>query len=197
VVKTFRQASNRPTNARRKATFGADDFLILATDQEGNGELPAALKTYERGLVQFPDSIALNRAAGRLEVALKENRVAVQHLSKALARVSSDHEAAYYLGQALAAEGDDRAARIHWEFAQQSGSYHAAAMMALAALESREGQRERALRIVQELVSNRPDLIQAGGMEVCALARTAASSRGSQASRILEAERSDLFLASL
>ena len=161
------QTGKQPTHERApEATFGADDFLILATDQEGNGELLAALKTYERGLVQFPDSIALNRAAGRLEVALKENRVAVQHLSKALARVSSDHEAAYYLGQALAAEGDDRAARIHWEFAQQSGSYHAAAMMALAALESREGQRERALRIVQELVSNRPDLIQAGGMEV-------------------------------
>ena len=164
------QTGKQPSHERAlEATFGADDFLILATDQEGNGELLAALKTYERGLVQFPDSIALNRAAGRLEVALKENRVAVQHLSKALARVSSDHEAAYYLGQALAAEGDDRAARIHWEFAQQSGSYHAAAMMALAALESREGQRERALRIVQELVSNRPDLIQAGGMEVALL----------------------------
>jgi tetratricopeptide (TPR) repeat protein len=164
------QTGKQPTHERApEATFGADDFLILATDQEGNGELLAALKTYERGLAQFPDSIALNRGAGRLEVVLKENRVAVQHLSKALARVSSDHEAAYYLGQALAAEGDDRAARIHWEFAQQSGSYHAAAMMALAALESREGHRERALRIVQELVSNRPDLIQAGGMEVALL----------------------------
>ena len=164
------QTGQQPTHERAsEATFDADDFLVLATDQESNGELLVALKTYQRGLAQFPDSIALNRAAGRLEVALKENRVAVQHLSKALARVSSDHEAAYYLGQALAAEGDDRAARIHWEFAQQSGSYHAAAMMALAALESREGQRERALRIAQELVSNRPDLIQAGGMEVALL----------------------------
>jgi tetratricopeptide (TPR) repeat protein len=164
------QTGKQPCHERPpEATFGADDFLILATDQESKGELLVALKTYQRGLAQFPDSIALNRAAGRLEVVLKENRVAVQHLSKALAWVSSDHEAAYYLGQALAAEGDDRAARIHWEFAQQSGSYHAAAMMALAALESREGQRERALRITQELVSNRPYLIQAGGMEVALL----------------------------
>lgn len=165
-IQTGKQLSHeRPP----EATFGADDFLLLATDQESNGELLVALKTYQRGLAQFPDSIALNRAAGRLEVVLKENRVAVQHLSKALARVSSDHEATYYLGQALAAEGDDRAARTQWEFAQQSGSYHAAAMVALAALESREGQRERALRITQELVSNRPDLIQAGGMEVALL----------------------------
>jgi tetratricopeptide (TPR) repeat protein len=164
------QTGKQPPHERPpEATFGADDFLALATDQERNGELLVALKTYQRGLAQFPDSIALNRAAGRLEVVFKENRVAVQHLSKALALVSSDHEAAYYLGQALAAEGDDREARIHWEFAQQSGSYHAAAMMALAALESREGQRERALRIVQELVTNRPDLIQPGGMGVALL----------------------------
>jgi tetratricopeptide (TPR) repeat protein len=164
------QTGKQPSHERPpEATFGADDFLILAMDQESNGELLVALKTYQRGLTLFPDSIALNRAAGRLEVVLKENRVAVQHLSKALARVSSDHEAAYYLGQALAAEGDDWAARIHWEFAQQSGSYHAAAMMALAAQESREGHRERALRIVQELVSNRPDLILPGGMEVALL----------------------------
>lgn len=155
----------------REASRCTDDFMAIGTDQESNGELAAALATYQRGLTRFPDSIALNRAAGRLEVALRQYGAAVQHLSKALAWVSSDHEAAYYLGLALEARGDDRSARIQWEVAQQSGSYHAPATVALAALEARSGDRTRALGMIQELVSNRPDLTRAGGMEV-ALLRT-------------------------
>src|SRR5439155_8528561 len=75
---------------------GADDFLALGTDQESNGELPVAHTTYQRGLARFPNSIALNRAAGRLEVVLKHYEPAAQHLSKALSWVNSDHETAYY-----------------------------------------------------------------------------------------------------
>jgi tetratricopeptide (TPR) repeat protein len=150
-------------------SFGADDYLTIAAGQESNGELLAALKTYQRGLARFPDSISLNRAVGRLEVALKQYGAAMQHLSKALARASNDHEAAYYLGEALSADGRNREARIQWEFAQLSSSYHAAAMIALAALEAREGKREHALRILQEVVSNRHELVQAGCMEVALL----------------------------
>jgi tetratricopeptide (TPR) repeat protein len=101
---------------------------------------------------------------------------------RALAWVSSDHEAAYYLGLALEGEGDDRSARIQWEFAQQSGRYHAPAMMALAALEARGGDRMRALGMVREVVSSRPDLIHAGGMEVALLR---ALRRGSEAKKRL------------
>ena len=165
-VQTGKQASHEyPAEANRSA----DDFLALGTDEESNGELAVALATYQRGLTRFPDSIALNRAAGRLEVILRQYGVAVPHLLRALAWVSSDHEAAYYLGLALEAEGDHRSARIQWAFAQQSGRYHAPAMMALAALEARGGDRTRALGMVQELVTNRPDLIHAGGMEVAIL----------------------------
>jgi tetratricopeptide (TPR) repeat protein len=70
-------------------SFGADDYLTLAAAQESNGELPVALKTYKRGLARFPDSISLNRAAGRLEVALNQYGKAVQHLSKALAALEA------------------------------------------------------------------------------------------------------------
>ena len=149
----------------------ADDYVAVGTDQESNGQLEAALATYQRGVTLFPDSIALNRATGRLEVILRQYGAAVPHLSKALAWVSSDHEGAYYLGLALEAKGDDRGARTQWEFAQQSGNYHAPAMMALAALQARGGDRTLALSIVQELVGGRPDLTRAGDMEV-ALLRT-------------------------
>jgi tetratricopeptide (TPR) repeat protein len=152
-----------------EANFCAEDILGLATDQESNGELLLALKTYQRGLARFPNSIVLNRAAGRLEVSLKQYEAARQHLSKALALMSSDHETAYYLGLALAAKGEHREARIHWEFAQQSGSYHAPALMELAALEARGGERKRALQMIQDVVRIRPEIVRAGGMEVALL----------------------------
>jgi tetratricopeptide (TPR) repeat protein len=151
---------------------GADDFLAVGTDQESNGERIVALKTYQRGLMRFPNSIGLNQAAGRLEVILQQYDLAAQHLSKALAWVNSDHETAYYLGLALAAQGDVQGARTQWEFAQQSGSYHAPAMLMLAALEAGSGNRLRALKMIQEVVSNRLDLVRAGGIEVALLRAT-------------------------
>jgi tetratricopeptide (TPR) repeat protein len=151
---------------------GADDFLAVGTDQESNGELLIALKTYQEGLARFLSSIALNQAAGRLEVILNQYDLAAQHLSKALAWVSSDHETAYYLGLALAAQGDLQGARTQWEFAQQSGSYHAPAMMMLGAAEAKAGDRPTALRMIQEVVSNRPNLVRAGGIEVALLRAT-------------------------
>jgi tetratricopeptide (TPR) repeat protein len=167
-VQTGKQPSHEyPAEPNR----GADDYLALGTDQESNGELPVALTTYQRGLARFPNSIALNQAAGRLEVILTQYEPAAQHLSKALAWVNSDHETAYYLGLVLAANGNERGARSQWEFAQQSGSYRAPAMMLLAAMESRGGDRERALKMVQQAVNNRPDLTRAGTIEV-ALLRT-------------------------
>ena len=148
---------------------GADDFVAVGTDQESNGELIVALKTYQQGLARFPNSIALNRAAGRLELILNQYELATQHLSKTLAWVNSDHETAYYLGLALAAQGDVSGARTQWEFAQQSASYHAPAMMLLAALEAKAGNRPSALRMIQEVVSIRPEAVRAGGMEVALL----------------------------
>ena len=165
-VQTGKQPSHEyPAEANR----GADDFLAVGTNQESNGELIVALKTYRQGIARFPNSIALNQAAGRVEIILNQYDHAAQHLSRALAWVNSDHETAYYLGVALAAQGDVQGARTQWEFAQQSASYHAPAMMMLAALEGRAGDRLSALRMIQEVVSNRPDLTRAGGIEVALL----------------------------
>lgn len=164
------QAGKQPSHEfPAEPNRSADDFLALGTDQESNGELPVAHTTYQRGLARFPDSIALNRAAGRVEVILRQYAPAAQHLSKTQAWVNSDHETAYYLGLALAANGDERGARSQCEFAQQSASYHAPAMMMLAAMGARAGDRERALKMVQQAVHNRPDLTRGGAIEIALL----------------------------
>jgi len=152
-----------------EADFGADDFVSLATEQESNGELPIALNTYQRGLGRFPDSIALARGAGRLEVTLQQYTSALTHLFRALARISSSQETAYYLGLAEAATGDERKARTHLEFAQQADSFRAPALLALAALEARSGYRTRALTLVEETLRARPHLTRAGAMELALL----------------------------
>jgi tetratricopeptide (TPR) repeat protein len=176
-VQTGKQPSREyPAQANR----GADDFLAVGTGQESNGELIVALKTYQQGLERFPNSIALNQAAGRLEVIVNQYDLAAQHLSKALAWVNSDHETAYYLGLALAAQGDVQGARTRWEFAQQSGSYHAPAMMRLAALEAGSGNRFPALKMVEEVVSHRPELVRAGGIEVALLRATERKAEATQ-----------------
>lgn len=149
--------------------FGADDYVSLGSEQERNGDLLIALSTYRRGLMRFDDSVALNRAAGRVEVSLKQYEPAVQHLSKALERDSSDHEVAYYLGLAFEGSGDDRDARIQWNFAQQSARFRSAALMALAAQESRESNWEQALQLIQKAAANHPELVRAGGLEVALL----------------------------
>src|SRR5713226_7476019 len=165
-VHTGEQPSHQyPAEANR----GADDFLAVGNDQESNGELLVALNTYQQGLARFANSIALNQAAGRLEVILNQHDLATQHLSKALASVNSEHETAYYLGLALAAQGDVQGARSQWEFAQQSGSFHAPAIMQLAGLEARAGDRQGALRMIQEVVGGHSELARAGDIEVALL----------------------------
>ena len=152
-----------------EANFGADDFVALAADQESNGELLVALSTYQRGLARFPRSIALNRGVGRLQVVLKQYGTALPHLTRALSWASNDHEAGYYLGLAEAAEKDDRSARTHLEFAQQSQRFRGPALMALAELEGRAGNHQRALGLVQAVVDGAPDLTRAGEMELAFL----------------------------
>ena len=167
------QTGEQPARAYApEASRGAEDFLAMGTDQESNGELLIAIETYRQGLARFPQSIGLNRAAGRLEVTLNQYGNAAEHLSKALTWVNSDHETAYYLGLAMAGQGDLQGARTQWEFAQQSSSYHAPAMMLLSALEARAGDRQSALRMIQEVVSDPSDWVEAGNMEVALLRAT-------------------------
>jgi tetratricopeptide (TPR) repeat protein len=147
------------------------DLLAIGTQAELDGRLLVALETYKDALQRFPDSLDLNRAAGRLAVGLKQYDLATTCLSKVLARLTPDRESAYYLALAFVARGDDRRARTLLEAAQAYGAFRAPALLALAALTSRQGHRVQALDLLQRVAGEQPDAVRAGAIEV-ALLRT-------------------------
>ncbi len=147
----------------------SDDSVAIGTDQERNGDLLAAHGTYLKGLQSFPESLALNQAAGRLEVVLKQYQAGAEHLAKVLSRVSNDSEAAYYRAFALSTLGEASEARRLWESSQQFGRFQASALFALAADEARSGNLDKSLHLIEKAAREHLDSIRLGGMEVALL----------------------------
>ncbi len=142
------------------------DYAALGQQQELDGQLLVAMATYREGLKRFPESLELNRSAGRLLVGLKQFEAAVPLLTKALARVSNDHEMAYYYGVAEGALGHSRRARVNWELAQQYGTFAAASHFNLAAIAWKAGDRAEAFDRIGRAIQAAPDAVRAGAMEV-------------------------------
>ena len=132
----------------------ADDWVELGTDQELQGELLAAIETYRDGLRRFPDSFALNVAAGRLAAGLERYAETVQYLEPAAARATWDPEIAYYVGIAYDGLGENRKARLAYETAARMPSFRAAASLKLGELLSRQGDREGALQFLRAAQSD-------------------------------------------
>ena len=162
------------------ASWTDGDFAAMGQQQELNGELLVAMVTYREGLKRFPESLELNRSAGRLLVSLKQFDAAGPLLTKALARVSNDREMAYYLGVAELALGHSRRAAVNWEVAQQFGTYAAASRVNLAAISWKAGDRVEALDRISRAIQAEPDAVRAGGIEV-ALLRTAGQNEKARA----------------
>ena len=151
------------------AQRSSDDFLALGTQQELDGRKLTSLATYREGLQRFPDSIELNRAAGRLEVGLKQYEQSVAHLSKTLDRVSNDREADYYLGVALDTQGQGRRARLALEAGQSYGTFRPASLFALAEVTSRAGNRAGGLLFLERAISESAFPLRMGNVEVALL----------------------------
>ncbi len=132
-----------------------DDPLRRGTERELQGELLAALRTYQDGLQHAPGSFALSVAAGRLCAGLQRYAEAIRYLEPAAARATSDPEIAYYLGLAYDGAGDSAKARLAYEAAARMPSFRAAANLKLGELLARGGDREGAL---QALSGARSDL---------------------------------------
>jgi len=156
------------------------DYAALGQQQELDGQLLVAMATYREGLKKFPESLELNRSAGRLLVGLKQFEAAVPLLTKALSRVSNDREMAYYIGVAERALGRSRRAEVGWESAQQYGTYASASLFNLAALAWKVGDRTEAFDRLNRATQAAPDAVRAGGMEV-ALLRTAGQTEKARA----------------
>jgi tetratricopeptide (TPR) repeat protein len=165
-VKTGKQGSHAFPSEKE---FSEDDFVALGTMQERNGELLVAHATYLKGLHSSPESLALNRAAGRLEVALAQYQAASDHLAKVLSRVSNDYEAAYYRGLALSAMNNSGEARRLWEGAQHFGQFQSPALFSLAAEEARNGNLGESLLVIEKAPHAHSGLVRLGGMEIALL----------------------------
>ncbi len=161
TIKTGPQEGRRfPPPDRR----GAGDYAAIGEDRELNGNLPAAWATYTEGLRRFPEDFELNRAAGRLAVTLNRWEEAVPLLIEAQRLVSNDPETHYYLGIACNALGETRKARGEWQRARLFRGLRSAARLA-----AREGDRQAALAEIRALLSEHPQDLRAGGMELALL----------------------------
>jgi tetratricopeptide (TPR) repeat protein len=145
------------------------DFLELGIDQESNGEVLAAISTYREGLKRFPDSFILHRAAGRLDVGLKQFADAISQLSPVLTRVSTDKEASYYLGLAYVATGELQKARRAFEVSEQYGTFRAPSLFELAALDARSGELDKAHEKLSTAYAEFPDAARLSDLDVTLL----------------------------
>jgi tetratricopeptide (TPR) repeat protein len=145
------------------------DFLQLGDEQERNGEVLDALRTYREGLKRFDRSVELHKAAGRLGVAVKQYASAVADLSIVMMRVSNDQEASYYLGQAYLASGELEKARRAFEVSEQYGTFRPAALYELAALDSRKGEFGKAHEELLTAYTEFPDAARLADMDVTLL----------------------------
>jgi len=149
-----------------------DDFAELGSDEETDGKLLDAQATYSQGIKQFPQSVALHRALGRLEVALMAYPAAAKHLKFVLDRVSTDQEAAYYLGLAELMQGDSGRARHSLETAEQYGVYRSATRFELAAAACRQGRLSEAQRTLEGIVAEVRGEFRIGALSVSLLRLT-------------------------
>jgi tetratricopeptide (TPR) repeat protein len=145
------------------------DFLEWGTEQERNGMVLEALSTYREGLKHFPASVALHRAAGRLDVALKQYAEATQQLSPVLTRISNDKEASYYLGIAYVSTGELEKARRAFEVSVQYGTFRAPTLFELAALDARKGELKKAHEKLVAAYTEFPDAARLSDMDVALL----------------------------
>jgi tetratricopeptide (TPR) repeat protein len=147
-----------------------DDWLQQGKTEELNGNLVAALQTYQKALVKFPADFELLKAAGRLDTCLNRFEQAVSHLSAAHDRNTTDAEISYYLG--IAYEGVERendAADAYRE-AMRLPSYRAAAALRLAELEARRGALKEAKEFLTTSLGSEPNDLRAGE-ELAAVSR--------------------------
>ena len=149
----------------------AGDFVERGRGEELEGRLLRAWDTYEAGRTRFPASFDLARAAGRLAVALQRYAEAAPRLEEALARVSSDGEAHYYLGLARAGLGDDERARASWEAAAHFARWRAPSLLQLARGAARAGDGGHAVGLLDQAIAAGPGITRAGALQVALLRR--------------------------
>ena len=166
-MKIGRQA--KPDNGEARKTVA--DFLKLGEHDELQGLPGLARSTYEEGLRRFAADVWLSKALGRLAASEGRFEEAIASLSQAQKGLPRDPEIHYYLGIAYRGLGDDAKARPEFESVPQWIALHAAAALELAALHARAQDSAGALKLVDDVLAQWPDLVEAGSIQVAVLRR--------------------------
>jgi tetratricopeptide (TPR) repeat protein len=139
-----------------------DDWLQFGDQQELDGNVLAAMQTYQDALSKFPDSFGLRKAAGRLCASLLRFTEAKRFLEPVYARNTSDSEVSYYLGIAYDGLGQIREARESYESAARMPEFRAAGGLKLAELWAREGNLKKAESYLELATGAAPNDVRVG-----------------------------------
>ena len=126
----------------------ADDWLQLGKNEELDGNLLAAVQTYEKALQKFPTSFELLKGAGRLDASLNRFEEALPRLVEVRDRNTSDTEISYYLGIAHEGLEQEEAATDAYREALRLPDFRAAAAVRLAEVEARAGKLGQAKQLL-------------------------------------------------
>ncbi len=139
------------------------------TSHELADRLRSALYEYQKGLEQFPDSIPLQKALGRLDVALSRFEESAKLLARVHAAAPGDDETSYYLGVAQAMLGRDADARGALSEVRSTSPFAAPAALQLASIAARAGQYTAGLAALGPLLSTPSSTARAGTLEIAFL----------------------------
>lgn len=150
-----------PYRLPEEAKRTADDWLQLGKDEELNGNVLAAVQTYEKALQKFPGSFELLKAAGRLDASLNRFEEALPRLVEVHDRNTSDTEISYYLGIAYEGRGRYEEAADAYREALRLPDFLAAAAVRLAELQARAGKLEQARGLLTLGLQSAPEDLRA------------------------------------
>ena len=146
------------------ASANKDPFVRAADDEQARF-LDRALVEYKAALKESPHDATVRKAAGRFSLSLHRFAEATAILEPP----GADAEAAYYLGVARSALGDDEAAMALWKKIVAEPRIGEAAQDRLACALARAGQQKDALAILHALAAQGAS--RAAGLEVALLRR--------------------------
>jgi tetratricopeptide (TPR) repeat protein len=134
-----------------------DDWAQLGNQQELDGNILQALRTYDQGIRKFPQSFQLEKSAGRLAASVMRFSEAKHLLEPAHARDTTGAEVSYYLGISLEGLGQRREAREVYEAAFRFSAFRATAALRLAELSARENNLDEAQSYLEQARRSAPD----------------------------------------